>query len=496
MNLLSDPLIRSEPAGAMTLPGVLDAFGKGRIAAFPALRPHQRTAWHMFLVQLGVLAIGRSGWPEDEAGWRNALLALTDGDDRPWLLVAEDPKHPAFLQPPDPGGLKWSEVSTPDALDLLITSKNHDLKTRIAASAAEDDWIFALISLQTMEGYGGAGNQGVARMNGGSSSRPLLGLAPVTGQGAVSLSGWWRRDVERLLSIRTEIWDGPGRIGGKALLWCEPWPERQTFTLTELDPLFIECCRRIRLAPGLVARRATSAAPRIDAKVFKGAVGDPWTPVHRSEAKAFTIGEGSFDYRMLRRLLFSGEWAPPALALPGPDEDAAQMVLVAEALSRGNSKTDGLKRRVIPLPQKSDIPFLGQDAAAVSDILTGEISRADRALCESVALFVARGDRDKVGKEQREQARGARSRFDNQVDREFFPALWRRLAVRGAEGEIAEQMEFRARLVTLAENELKIAFASIPTSTTWAPRARVRAERRFFGMLRTADMIMGAKNVG
>lgn len=62
---------------------------------------------------------------------------------------------PAFMQPPDPGGLKWTEVPTPDALDMLITSRNHDLTSQIAADAAPQDWILALVSLQTMEGFGG-----------------------------------------------------------------------------------------------------------------------------------------------------------------------------------------------------------------------------------------------------------------------------------------------------------------------------------------------------
>ena len=171
-----------------SLPGLLAAMARGEVASFPALRPHQRPAWHMFLVQLATLALSDAGaadLPEDEATWRAALRGLTADfpDDAPWHLVVEDRGKPAFLQPPDPGGLKWHEVATPDALDMLITSRNHDLKREIAHDAAPQDWIFALVSVQTMEGFGGAGNYGVARMNGGSSSRVMIALAPVTGGG-------------------------------------------------------------------------------------------------------------------------------------------------------------------------------------------------------------------------------------------------------------------------------------------------------------------------
>ena len=70
---------------------------------------------------------------------------------------------------------------------MLITSRNHDLKQNVARQAEPEDWVFALVSLQTSEGYGGSGNQGIARMNGGSSSRPMLGLAPAQ-SGIVSVN--------------------------------------------------------------------------------------------------------------------------------------------------------------------------------------------------------------------------------------------------------------------------------------------------------------------
>ena len=208
MNLITDPILTLSDGDRVSLPALFAAMAQGRVRGFPALRPHQRPAWHMFLVQLGALALwqaGREDVPEEAADWAVYLRNLTrdHAGDAPWRLVVEERGKPAFLQPPDPGGLRWSTMETPDALDLLITSRNHDLKQAVARHAAAEDWVFALVSLQTSEGYGGAGNHGIARMNGGSSSRPMLGLASSrTGDVSVDPSGWWSRDVRQLLAAR------------------------------------------------------------------------------------------------------------------------------------------------------------------------------------------------------------------------------------------------------------------------------------------------------
>ena len=59
MNLLVDPVLSVTAGGRVTLPGLFAAMAGGRARGFPALRPHQRPAWHMFLVQLGALAAWR-----------------------------------------------------------------------------------------------------------------------------------------------------------------------------------------------------------------------------------------------------------------------------------------------------------------------------------------------------------------------------------------------------------------------------------------------------
>lgn len=490
-DLLLDPLIRTDRGGT-SLPGLLAAMARGEVSTFPALRPHQRPAWHMFLVQLAVLALDRSGadgLPVDEAVWRDALRTLTAEypGDEPWQLVVADRSRPAFMQPPDPGGLKWTGVATPDALDMLITSRNHDVKREIAREADAQDWIFALVSLQTMEGFGGAGNYGIARMNGGSSSRVLLGLAPARpGSADVDPSGWWRRDVLRLLEARRDR-------GAKALLWLEPWPEGRSLDLGALDPLFVEVCRRVRVvecAGRISAERSTSKAARVAAKEAKGNTGDPWAPIHVAEGKALTLGEGGdWTSKLLVALLFKGdgrEWSVPLLARPSPQEMAEPMLLVAEAFARGNSKTDGFRSRVVPLPKAKVIEMFGERPVPVADDLLKDIAAVDLALRDGLALVAAEGDRDKVSKAHYSRTRPACDALRREADRMFFPELWLRVGAREDADFTRLRLDFLKRLAAIAHREFAAALAAIPCASVMRPRAEVRGEARLRQRLRDA----------
>ena len=217
-------------------------------------------AWRMFLGQIGALALHHgetTTLPQDEPAWRNLLRALTPEfrDDEPWRLVVDDWTKPGFLQPPVPKDVPLAnDVETPDALDLLITARNHDLKQAIARQADPDDWIFALVSLQTSEGFGGATNYGIARMNGGSSSRAMMALAPAPGGKGVTprLGACFRRDVLTLLESRERELAANDHLGfpaegGLALVWLAPWRGGRADPLSELDIWFVEVCRRVRL---------------------------------------------------------------------------------------------------------------------------------------------------------------------------------------------------------------------------------------------------------
>ena len=497
MNLLTEPVISVSSTERLSLPALLAAMARGNVTQFSALRPHQRPSWHMFLVQLAALAIWtakRTDVPDESTAWTHLLRGLTPdhADDDPWCMVVENRAKPGFLQPPAPENLRWSPVATPDALDLLITARNHDIKQSVARDATIEDWMFALVSLQTSAGYDGKGNYGIARMNGGSSSRPMLGLAPAQDRNfRLNPSAWWVRDVQQLLA-RREAGDGLefGRIGGSALLWCLDWPEGEQLDLRQIDPWFIEICRRVRLIGAEQAwsvLRATSTTARIDAKMFHGNVGDPWAPVHIGKGKSLTLGSGDFHYKRLSELMFGGDWRVPVLATHGPNENAGDTLLVAEALSRGNSKTEGFKSRIVPVPDGVVRLFQSRTAAKLSAEQMEEIKAFDEALRNAVALLAARGDRGRLGKAQYAFSRPTRKRFDRTADRMFFLHLWKRLAAENSgDPEAADKAShnFRRVLFDAAKAELTAALPGIPCAAIQRPKAEARAWRAFHARVR------------
>ena len=261
INVLTDPVIRCDASDGSrvgaSLPDVYAELMSDAIDAFPALRPHQRHAWHAFLVQLGAMALHRAGAsepPGDADGWASIIRGLTpdDAGDECWQLVVDDITKPAFLQPPAGSADREPdykhEVRTPDELDMLVTARNHDLKSAVAGEASTDDWVFALVTLQTMEGYGGPNNYGISRMNGGYGNRPAFTLAPPGGPGAQV-----RRDILALLDQRPNLLsEYPTRDGGHRLIWTIPWDgaSEEALLLNQLDPFYIEICRRVRLRSG------------------------------------------------------------------------------------------------------------------------------------------------------------------------------------------------------------------------------------------------------
>ncbi|AWK85351.1 CRISPR-associated protein Cse1 [Azospirillum thermophilum] len=505
-NLLTQPVFSLSPGGRVTLPGLMAALARDAVDDFPALRPHQDPAWHMFLVQLGAIALYRAGLsdpPADEDEWRTLLRALTPDhpNDEPWRLVVEDWSQPAFLQPPVPPGVTLGNgAETPDAIDLLITAKNHDLKQAVARGAGAEDWVFSLVSGQTGDGYNGAGNYGVSRMNGGSSSRPLLGLAPAGPGKTLSPrpGAWFRRDVRVLLAGRADARDDPdptapnfAEDGGHALLWLLPWPEGEQLRLAQLDPWYVEVCRRVRLSESagrIIAHKGNSKAARVDAKQANGVVGDPWAPVHKTENKSLTLAGRDFDYRLMSDLLFSGNWILPTLARPAPFEPArTPYLLVAAALARGNSKTEGFKRRELPLD--------GRVAQAMADAngrhrletlareQVEEIKRFDKALRGALAVVAAGGEWNGVTKEHYAHAEATGLRFDRAADGMFFSHLWARFDAQetGGEAVAAARNDFAKALWAAARALFDAALPSIPCHARLRPRAEARARRRLWG---------------
>ena len=503
-NLLTDPLLRvrltTGAVEALSLPEVYGVLGGDRVAAFPALRPHQRHAWHAFLAQLGAIACHRAGRDAalaSAAEWRSLLRGLTPDfdDDEPWRLIVEDPARPAFMQCPAPKGVGdyRNRVATPDDLDLLVTSKNHDLKRTVAVAAAPEDWILALIDLQTMAGFLGAGNYGIARMNGGFSTRPCLGLAPAdSGLGAHLF-----HDMNAMLARRGELLDDyPDyfrREDGSALLWLEPWDGSGSLDLRALDPYFIEICRRVRLrsqGSSIIAVTAGSRAPRIAAKAANGDVGDFWTPVNRKDGKALSLSPATLRYDRLAKLIFD-ETAfkyPPAMKVDSVGE--GRWRLVARGVAGGQGKTEGYYERadVAFKPRTVRALFRREqrnELAGIAEALMVEIGEVNQALRFGVATAASGGKAaDKLTRADRKHADPYSRRLDAFADARFFADLEARFLAADKVEAATRRARFARAMIDAAERLLEEALDTVPCTSIHRHRARARGVSAFWGRLR------------
>ena len=500
-NILTEPIIRyvgdSPKLGA--LPGVLSALMRDEVIAFPALRPHQRHPWHAFLVQLGALAIYNSGSseiPREASDWLRLIRNLTPDfkNDEPWHLVIDDIAKPAFMQPPASSGERLSDykstVITPDQLDMLVTSKNHDLKSAVALSGGPDDWLFALISLQTQEGFSGAGNYGISRMNGGLGCRPAFSVTPSARPG-----GHVRRDVEALLERRERLLDDyPMHERGIQLLWLQSWDgaKVESLSLDDLDPFYIEVCRRIRLQSGhrnrIHARRATSKAPRVEARMMKGDTGDPWTPVDPKESKSLTLSSAGFNYRRTAEYLTDWRWSP-LMELTRAERNSPQpMMLVARGMVRGQGKTEGYHERIVPFRERV-MRAIGRPGGVeeLGDLARDrieEIRRVQRILRHAVSVFASGGKTDGVGEEYRDRANPWANRLDEIVDFAFFDELQEEYEA-GVDDRRRIRHEWQDGVIKSARGLLRQAQDTLPCPAIQRYRAQVRSDSVFEGRMRS-----------
>lgn len=504
-SLLDDALIRWRCVAhgdlhRSGLPELFVAMARDEVRDFPALRPHQRHPWHVFLVQLAAIALHRAGQPQpwpDAGDWRAALLALTpdDADGAAWCLVAP-PERPALLQAPMLRGLDgWEQgVRTPDALDMLGTSKNHDLKQTRMRCADLDDWLFALVSLQTQAGSNSGSYKGISRMNSGAGTRPCVGVAQ---RGAWGQR--WSSDVGVLLRSRDEIANNYEFAieGGICLTWLHPWDDSTSLRFAGLDPHYIEICRRVRLVAddaGLAARTFKTPVSRIEESAArKGRTGDAWTPVDREDEKIMAVPKAGFGYERVSQLLLAKRYAPsPAQALTGWPASAALELVCRGIAADGNSRTSGYHERRVPISAKLRGLLVGAQRVILEKIVEHRLHTVKVVvdLLEWCLLaLLVNGRPIDTGKDRKLLQRRTPTiekliqQFERQEDARFFDDLAVEVDAPD-EFRPTERLNWQLELVARSEIALTNAFVLGPRNSMQRYKARAAALSRFHGALR------------
>ncbi|MFW5846496.1 MAG: type I-E CRISPR-associated protein Cse1/CasA [Planctomycetota bacterium] len=487
-DLLTEPIFRwharDGAPGADSLPGLLARLAEPgcSIIGFDELQAHQQHPWHAFLVQIAAMACDRAGigeaLPTDPGWWHEQLLGLAQGDGSAWQLIVADTAKPAFLQAPLPTGLQAlkNETRAADYIDLTMASKDLDTKHSRAVTGNPAIWCYALLTLQTCQGFSGKSNYGICRMNSGFGNRPGIAAAPGLDAGVR-----WRRDTAAARAAYDLAGSYGWQRGGIALLWLPPWDGASAIPHEQCDPYVIEICRRVRLLvqeDHIIARFSGSTTARLSGtEQLKGDVGDPWTPVDRGSSKALTLGGDGFTYKKVADLLCGSFADAPCARFTTGDR-----LWIGQALVRGSGKTDGLHTRILPVEQRA-IDFLQEPvererlgviaSEMIEDAKMLRLSLLKPALC-------ALHQPNQTDKTRLEDAHADRylDEAEQGIDRIFFTALW----------QAAEDPEWRGHwqmaLRDLGKSILEEAIDRMPEAPTYRYRAIAAAEALFHGGVR------------
>ncbi len=323
-------------------------------------------------------------------------------------------------------------------------------------------------------------------MNSGRGTRACFGVTP-------SLA--WHAHVQRDVLAACNAQDSPPvdySERGLACVWVEPWDGAESISLTMLDKLFVEICRRIRVqreSRGLSFMRSTSKARRLDAEVFLGNVGDLWTPVDLERGAALTLTaldrnkrpKAALSYSRIADVLFDEQWKKP-VALRVSAEDGDEPIALARALVRDQGKTQGLHERTVFLPKKARARI----ATADGRMTLGKLSKdrietagiLRRSLHHALCAYL-QGGADKLNFDDN-RADSHLDAVDDAIDAEFFPRLFKDIDLDSAEAS----KSFETWLFQLGRDALERAFDSLPTAAARRERAIASAEARFFGGVR------------
>lgn len=502
MNLLIDPVFRVETSVGRechSLPELLQALGDDRVESLLGLQRHQEDAVHIFLCYLAGAVLAREGRTDPRQNaefWLAGLRRLTGRDDDcAWMLVVEDVTRPAFMQAPAHQKADFAafkpKAMTPVALDILPTAKNHDVKSTKSENAMPDAWVYALISLQTMSGFFGQGNYGIARMNGGFASRPMVALADTPRPGTR-----WRRDTAKLLAVRDELLAGPWRYSpeGLALMWTQPWDLKTSLSLTTLDPFFIELARAVRLVSDkgrIVAFGASSKAARVAAN-GDGVLGDPWTPINLNDKKkgqsALTVSSAGLTPELLRNLLFEEGYAPGKMQQIDAGQENRDCCFNATVLVRGQGTTDGFHHIALSVPGRAAGRLFRRNSerdklARLSKTALNDAKEMQNRILKPALIALLEGGPDKINFDKREinaWLSAAVKQYSDAWAVDYFPWLWR---IAEHADDDAARLQWLQALSVKAKTVFADALARYPSRQGRRYRSQVQAEALFYGSL-------------
>jgi CRISPR system Cascade subunit CasA len=502
MNLLVDPVFRVRtPSGRdrYNLPELMALLSTDQVESLTGLQRHQEDAFHVFLCYLAGAVLARTGAndPKQDADvWRKGIRQLTaqEGceDDSAWTLCVDDPTKPAFMQPPSPDIATFArdykpKAATPDALDVMQTAKNHDVKSTRAMPTDQEAWLYALVSLQTAIGFLGAGNQGISRMNGGFGSRPF-----VAWRDGVRSGPRFNRDVEVLIGQRLALLEPPYpyRPGGKTLLWIGSWDGKTSLSLASLDPFYIEIARRIRLTPhrgALAALGASCAKTRVAAKELAGNLGDPWIPINIKTNGALTVPESGLTPGLLRDLIFGDGNLRPA-AMQAPATTTGSGWLNASVLVRGQGTTDGFHEATIRIPERARPVLFGVGVqrdrlAKLSKVGLDAASTFQFKALRPALFSLMEGGPESIVLDKTEVAKwvdSAAHPFGLKWNSLYFGWLWSTLDTTDEDAALRPWFE---QLRKLAQDTLNQSIARVPLRGGRSYRAKTKAQGLFIGSL-------------
>jgi CRISPR system Cascade subunit CasA len=458
----------------------------------------------VFLVQIGASVMVRhpalEAPPADATFWRAGLLDLADGMATAWQLVVEDLTKPAFMQHPlgsaDELTAFKPKAATPDELDVLVTAKDHDVKSARMDGSDPEAWLFALLTCQTFSGFLGAGNYGSIRMNGGFGSRAIVSLVSEPAPGARFVE-----EVGVLRTLRSSATDrSPGFVArGGVLTWLIRWPrEVAQWSVRQLEPWFVEAARPIRLlahGSSIRAVAATSSARQIGPKTLEsGDIGDPWLPINVNDKKkgrsALTVSASAWSPELLCRLLFQDGVELTPLQRPRAGMSGTAW-MVGSVLVRGQGTTEGFHRFALPVPARARLWLTEKDdrdrLARFARELIGDAKEIEKTL-DGALVVLAEGGPESVDFQNgtlKAWSRAALGGHNLGWTERFFPTLWR---ITEQEPEVVRE-GWRVELTARAREALEDAQRRLPLPSSRRYRAQVRARGYLEGSLRKKGLI-------